>query len=271
MSALEFMDAFVLGIVQGITEFLPVSSDGHLVIAQGYFAAFNEKAMTFDIMLHFGTLLAVILYFRRDLLGLVYFLVGKGVPDPDFPARQWFWLIVLATLPTGIVGLALAKPVEPLFTIPGFAAAAITANGILLLSTMMAPKGDRGARDLRISDALLIGFTQGFAILPGISRSSNTIATAMFLGIKGEVAARFSFLISVPAVTGAVLVKSMELQGLPVAALIPYGIGTAVALLTGLWAIAFLLKVIMKGKFQFFGYYCLLFGGGFLLLRMTTL
>ncbi|MGH7774235.1 MAG: undecaprenyl-diphosphate phosphatase, partial [Candidatus Binatia bacterium] len=248
--------------------FLPVSSDGHLVIAQGYLPGFNQQAMTFDVMLHFGTLLAVIFYFWRDVRSLLYFVIGKGVEGNPLPVRSWFWLIIIATIPTGIIGLTLEKTVEPLFSSPTFAAGAIFLNGILLLLTVFAPKGERLAGDLMVRDAILIGVTQGLAVLPGISRSSNTIATAMFLGFRGDIAARFSFLISIPAVAGAVLVKSRELHGASLGELIPYAIGAAVALITGLWAITFLLKVIMKGKFQYFGYYCLIFGGAVFLLRI---
>ncbi len=264
---MAFLDAFLLGAIQGITEFLPVSSDGHLVIAQGYLTTFNKNAMTFDVMLHLGTLLAVILYFWRDVRCLLYFLVGKEVQSNPFPARTWFWLIVVATVPTGIIGLILEKTVEPLFTSPTVAAWGLLVNGTLLLSTTLAPRATRQAGDLNMRDAILIGTTQAFAILPGISRSSNTIATAMFLGIRGDIAARFSFLISIPAVLGAVLVKSRDLQSATVTDLIPYGFGVLVALLTGLWAISFLLKVIVKGKFGYFGYYCLIVGGAVLLLR----
>lgn len=264
---MDLLDACWLGIIQGVTEFLPVSSDGHLVIAQGYLPGSSQKAMTFDVMLHLGTLLAVLLYFWRDVRSSLYFLFGRETPGNPFPVRSWFWLIIIATIPTGIIGLALEKIVEPLFASPTFAAGAIVANGILLLLTVMAPKGERRAGDLRVWDAILIGLMQGFAVLPGISRSSNTIATAMFLGVRGEVAAQFSFLISIPAVTGAVLVKLRELQGTGMAELVPYGVGAATALVVGLWAIGFLLKVIMRGKFQYFGYYCLIFGGVVLLLR----
>lgn len=258
----------MLGIIQGVTEFLPISSDGHLVIAQGFLPGFNQKAMTFDVMLHFGTLLAVLFYFWRDVRSFIHFVMGREVAEERFPVRSWFWLIVIATIPTGIIGLVLEKTVEPLFSSPTFAAGALLINGILLLATAAAPKGGRQASDLGVRDAVLIGLTQGLAVLPGISRSSNTIATAMFLGIKGEIAARFSFLISIPAVTGAVLLKAKDLRGAALPDLIPYGVGAILALVTGLWAITFLLKVIMQGKFQYFGYYCLIFGGAVLVLQM---
>lgn len=268
MNASDFSDALVLGIIQGVTEFLPVSSDGHLVIAQGYLPGFQQQALTFDVMLHFGTLLAVLSYYRRDVLSLLYYPLGKEVKDNPLPVRSWFWLIVVATIPTGIIGLGLEKSIEPLFSSPTFAAAGLVTNGVLLLLTVRAAGGKRQASDFGVWDAILIGTMQGFAVLPGISRSSNTIATAMFLGFRGEVGARFSFLISIPAVAGAVLVKSRELHGVSPAELLPYGIGATVALLTGLWAIAFLLKIIAKGKFQNFGYYCLIFGGAVLLIRL---
>lgn len=267
---MELLNAFLLGVVQGLTEFLPVSSDGHLVIVQGYLPGFQQRAMTFDVVLHLGTLLAVLAYFWCDVRALSYFLFGREIQENPFPVRRWFWLILVASIPTGLIGLSLEQAVEPLFSSPTFAAAGLVVNGVLLLLTPLARKGDRQAGDLRVGDALLIGTMQGFAILPGISRSSNTIATAMFLGIRGEVAARFSFLISIPAVAGAVLLKLGELRGAGWAELLPYGIGAGVAWLSGLWAIGFLLKVIMRGRFQYFGYYCLVLGGVVLWLRSAS-
>jgi undecaprenyl-diphosphatase len=239
---LDFLYACFLGIVQGITEFLPVSSDGHLVIAQGYLT--------------------------RDLFSFMGYLVGKEIPNSSIPARNWFWLILIASIPTGIIGLALEEIVEPLFSSPSFAAICIVLNGIFLLLTLYAPRPNRGAHDLGLWDAILIGIMQGFAVLPGISRSSNTIATAMFLRVRGDVAAQFSFLLSIPAVAGAVLMKARDLPGTSLGELTPYGVGAAAALVSGLWAIAFLLRVIVKGKFQYFGYYCLGFGGAILILRL---
>ncbi len=259
---MNFFEASLLGVIQGITEFLPISSDGHLVIAQGYLRAFQQNPMTFDVVLHFGTLLAVLYYFRRDVRALVFFLGRREVQGNLFPARRWVWSIFLATLPTGVIGLALEKSVEPLFVSPVFAAGGLLVNGTLLLSTGLAPSGQRSANDIKVRDALLIGLMQGFAVLPGISRSSNTIATAMFLGIRGEVAARFSFLLSIPAVMGAVLIKVSDLDVSRATDLIPYGVGVAFALMSGIWAISFLLKVIVMGRFRYFGYYCFLLGGG---------
>jgi undecaprenyl-diphosphatase len=267
VNGLGLLIASFLGILQGLTEFLPVSSDGHLVIAQGYLAVLNGKTMAYIVVLHLGTLLAVVFYYRRNVGSFLQFLLGKEVRDSEFPVRRWFWLIVIATIPSGVIGLSLDKTAELLFASPGFAAGAIMANGILLLTTAIAQQGRRQAGDLGVGDALLIGFVQGFSILPGISRSSNTIAAAMFLGVKRDVAARFSFLISIPAITGAVIVKLNGLQGTPLAELTPLAVGAAIALATGLCAIAFLLRVIKRGKFQYFGIYCLIFGGSILFLR----
>lgn len=264
MNAKAFSDALLLGIVQGITEFLPVSSDGHLVIAQAYLPSFQEKAMTFDVMLHFGTLLAVLFYFWPDIRSL---LLDKGGGRNPFPGRTWLWLIIVASIPTGIIGLALEETAEPLFLSPSFAAGALMVNGMILLSTALVGKGHRGPGDLTARDAILIGIMQGFAVLPGISRSSNTIATAFFLGIRGETGARFSFLVSIPAVIGAVAVRAKDLQGVAVPDLAPYALGVAVAFASGLWAIGFLFRAIAGGKFQYFGYYCLFAGGAILLLQ----
>jgi undecaprenyl-diphosphatase len=263
-----FINACLLGIIQGVTEFLPISSDGHLVIAQGYLPGFDQNPLTFDVMLHFGTLVAVLLYFRRDVVALLASVFGCESRGSAIPARRWLVLIAIATLPTALIGLMLEKSAESLFSSPTFAASALIANGMLLLSTGLAPKSKRGAGDLNIRDALLIGIMQGLAVLPGISRSSNTIATAMFLGVRGDIAAQFSFLLSLPAVAGAVLLKLRDLQGASGGELIPFGIGAATALVSGLWAITFLLRVIMKDKLRYFGYYCLFFGVMVLAIRL---
>lgn len=263
---MSLFSAFLLGLIQGVTEFLPISSDGHLVIAQGYLPGFRANPMTFDVMLHFGTLLAVVCYFWRDIIALAAAAVRERA-DEAFPPRKWAWLVVVASLPTGLIGLSLEKSVEHLFASPTFAAAALLVNGALLLATGLAPRPKRGAADLNGWHALLIGIMQGLAVLPGISRSSNTIATAMFLGVRGEIAARFSFLISIPAVAGAVALKAKDLPGLAAEELLPYAVGTAVALASGMWAIGFLFKAIARGKFRHFGYYCLILGGAVLLLE----
>jgi undecaprenyl-diphosphatase len=264
---LELVNACLLGVIQGITEFLPISSDGHLVIAQGYLPGFDHNPLTFDVMLHLGTLVAVLAYFRSEVWALLCSLFGYESENSMIPARRWLGLIVVATVPTIVIGLTLQTTAEALFSSPGFAAGALIVNGSLLLMTSLAPQSSRGAKDLKVRDALLIGVMQGFAVLPGISRSSNTIATAMFLGVRGDIAAQFSFLLSIPAVAGAVAFKLRDFYGTSGTELVPFGVGAAAALASGLWAIAFLLRMIVKGRLQYFGYYCLVFGGLVLLLR----
>ncbi len=241
-----------------MTEFLPISSSGHLVFFQSYFGL-KEPRLFFDVMLHFGTLLAIIVYFRRDLLGILRDMASSATGRKNGEGIKCLFWILVATIPTGLIGFLLKNWLESLFTQPKTVGAMLIVTGTLLFLTRWAKKEGRHLEQMEWRDALLIGLAQGIAIIPGISRSGATIATALFCGLNREWAGRFSFLLSIPAILGATLLELYQVNS--TTELQAVSIGTVIAFLSGLLSLAFLMKVIQKGKLFHFSYYCWAMGG----------
>ncbi len=240
-------EAIVWGVVQGITEFLPISSDGHLVLVPA-FLGIDGPDLTVTAVLHLGTLLAVILYFRRELWSLT-----RVRTDPD--ARRLLILLAVATLPA-FLALLVRDQVEELQTSVTATAWFLILTGVVLVVADRIKPGERRVRDAKVADAALVGLAQVTAILPGLSRSGVTIATALARGFDRVEAARFSFLLGVPAVTGAGLLELRNLAdstGVEAAT----WVGVAVAAITGYAAIAFLLKMLGRSGLWVYAVYCL--------------
>jgi len=255
------VEGVLLGVLQGLTEFLPVSSSGHLVIAQSLIPGFRQPGVLFDVLLHAGTLLAVLVYFRRDVLALLQSLAPGG----EAGHRRLALLILAGTVPTGLIGVLFKNPLEALFHAPRAAAAMLLVTGVLLWVSEALGRPRDGLDRLGYRRALAVGTVQGLAIVPGISRSGSTIAAGTLLGVRGEEAARFSFLLSVPAILGAVVLQLPELSAVEIGASLTYGAGVAAAFGAGLWAIRFLMGAIRKGRFRWFAVYCWVLGAGYLL------
>jgi undecaprenyl-diphosphatase len=195
--------AILLGVLQGATEFLPISSSGHLVLAEHYLG-FNEGGLVFDVALHLGTLAAVLGYFRKDFWRMAAALLPGGGADPDSALyRRLFFFLCLATLPGALAGLLLEKAAETLFRSPALVATTMGGVGLLLLWAERSGRRLRDLRALTLADALLIGLSQALAVVPGVSRSGITMTTSLFRGLNREAAARFSFLLSAPIIFGA--------------------------------------------------------------------
>ncbi|MCM2263985.1 MAG: undecaprenyl-diphosphatase UppP [Desulfuromonadales bacterium] len=260
---MTLFDAILLGIIQGITEFLPISSDGHLAIAQHYLPNFGQPGLLFDVMLHVGTLGAMLLYFQRDVVRL---LVSPFRRTPEARRdRRLLGLIVVASVPTAIIGLALKNSVERWMENMVVVGAMLILTGTLLfIGERYRRAGRRGETSLTVTDAVLTGIAQGLAVLPGLSRSGSTIATLLFRGVDGEAAARFSFLMAMPAIAGAALLSLKDLDTLPAGDISAYLAGTAVAFLVGLFAIRLLLDVIRRQRLVWFSIYCWLIGAALL-------
>ncbi|RME40581.1 MAG: undecaprenyl-diphosphate phosphatase [Deltaproteobacteria bacterium] len=256
--------AVLLGLLQGLTEFLPVSSSGHLVLAQHFLPGFNQPGVLFDVLLHAATMLAVCLYFRRDLWGL---LVSLNATTPEQRAqRRVLGMILLASVPTAAIGLGFEDFFLKLFdSITTVAVMLLVTGSLLLLAERLRSEG-RPITGIGPVDALLVGTVQGLAIIPGISRSGSTIAALLLRGIDGEAAARFSFLLALPAVGGATLLSLRHVSQIQSADLPAYCAGAAVAFGVGLAAIHLLMAVIRKRRLVWFAAYCWLAGLGFLLL-----
>jgi len=252
---LNVLQALILGILQGLTEFLPISSSGHLVIAQNLLGL-TEPELLFDVGVHFATMIAVIIYFRRELVKLIAgFLGGK-----DKAARRTAFGIIWGTLPAVIAGITLKDFFESLFNSPKTASVMLLATGAILLSSLAAKSKNKKIWGIRWLDAVLIGCAQALASLPGFSRSGSTIVAGLYLGLKKEDAAKFSFLLALPAIFGAGLLEAKELSSLANHQILPLIVGILAAGLTGYLAIAIMLKIVSQGKLYAFAPYCIILG-----------
>lgn len=258
---MTWIQALLLGMLQGATEFLPVSSSGHLVILPHLFD-WPEPGLAFDTLLHLGTLAAVLFYFRRDLLRLAVAawdsLRRRSVDNPD---ARLAWLLVLATLPGAVIGFLLEDQVEALFGMPVAAAAFLLVTaGVLALSELLSRR-NRSLEALTLRDALLIGLAQMLAIIPGLSRSGATIAAGLLLGYRREESTRFSFLLAIPIVLGGGLYQLLKLAA---GGATDFGglvlVGMAAAALTGYAAISALLALVRRHALWPFVIYCAVFG-----------
>ena len=244
------LEAIIWGFVQGVTEFLPISSDGHLVLVPA-FLGIDPPDFATSAVLHLGTLAAVLAYFRKDLLALVRF-------RQDPAARKLLTLIIIGSLPAALA-LLVVDEVERLQESVTATAIFLIVTGVVLAIASRLRKGDRSIYDARASDAVVIGFAQLLAVLPGISRSGMTIATGMARRFDQVEAARFSFLLGVPAVAAAGLLELWTLlgeRGVPASA----WVGVVVAAVTGYFAIGFLLKALARTGLTPFAIYCVVVG-----------
>ncbi len=248
------LGAAILGFVQGLTEFLPISSSGHLVLLQ-QFIAVEGDSLAFDLVLHIGTLIPVLILFRADLLTMLRDpFVGQG-PLLSRPGVRWIGFVLLASVPTALMGLALEDYFESMFSSPLALSWQFVVTAVVLQLTARFPAGTRDLDAMTWRDALLIGIAQGVSILPAVSRSGATIALAMFLGLRRDLAGRFSFVVSIPAIAGAMLLKLDDVTVDPAVAP-AWALGGVVSLVVGFVSLVFLLRVIRAGDFSKFAWYC---------------
>jgi undecaprenyl-diphosphatase len=263
------VESIVLGAVQGLTEFLPVSSSGHLVIAQNLFGI-REPQLSFDVAVHLGTLMAVFIYFRKDIHALTatlmrcFFLILKGrwseLPSREDPDMKWILMICAGSIPTAIIGLLFHEISDRLFSSVLLVGIMLSITGILLWFTRGIRKQAKTMTEFSLLDAVVIGLVQGIAVLPGISRSGSTISTAIYLGVSRETAARFSFLLSIPAIFGATLLtaKDMTNEASFDAATVLFGMLTSG--IVGYLALSLLVYIVNQGRLHYFSPYCWLLG-----------
>jgi undecaprenyl-diphosphatase len=266
---MEPFQAIALGIVQGLTEFLPVSSSGHLVLLQHWFGL-REPELAFDISVHVGTLAAVVLFFRRDIGAIVAALFGflrrlsagratwsEITVEDDL---RMAWLIAAASVPTALIGIGFHEIADRLFGSVALVGLALLVTCLLLVATRRAAVRRHTMAEFSLAAALTIGVIQGVAIIPGISRSGATIALGLILGLSRDTAARFSFLLSIPAICGAALIGAGELAsgGGPPPATV--ALGTAVSALVGYAALWMLVYIVRRGRLHLFAPYCALVG-----------
>ena len=252
------MEAIILGIIQGIAEFLPISSSAHLIIFRDVFgigsSMSSEITLAFDIALHFGTAMAIIVYFFKDLWNMFIKGITKGPKDKE---GKMMWYIIAATIPAALIGVLFEEIIEDVIR-GKFAliAVALIIMGIIIYIVDKYSKMEKETKDMTLKDAFIIGCSQVFALMPGFSRSGTTIATARSLKIKREDAAKFSFYLSAPVVLGA-SVWFLIKQGItPITANLSIFItGMLASFIVGLICIEFLLKYLRKNDFKLFMWY----------------
>lgn len=276
-----FFQAIFLGLIQGLTEFFPVSSSGHLAIAQYYLKGFRQPGLLFDVAVHLGTLFALIIYFRREIWALLLSLKPgnaqnttpeSGLSDKSElfslfgqQPRQFLLKLILASLPTAVVGYLLKGLAIQAFQSVTTVAFLLVVTGLVVF---LAAITKRPKRQFTLYHALIIGAAQGLAVLPGLSRSGLTIASGLFCGLEGKLAARFSFLLAIPAILGAGLIEFSAVSALSPGEYLPYAAGMAMAGLSGYAAIRLVLVSVTSRNFGLFGVYCLIIGSGLFLSRV---
>ena len=258
---MNFLQALILGVVQGFTEFLPVSSSGHLVIGKALLGV-HEDGINFEVFVHFGTLLSVVTFYRHELVSLVRSFAeavthAGRVQELYRQDRNLRWVayIVAGTIPAGVIGVLFEAPIERAFSDAHMVSGFLLVTGTILLSTRFIRPPQR---ELTMTQAVLVGCAQAFAILPGVSRSGSTISAGMMLGLAREEAVKYSFLLSIPVILGATVLKLAKLlSNLPGPdELLDLGAGTIAAFISGYAAIKLLVIIARGGKLDYFAWYC---------------
>lgn len=257
---MQVYQALILGIVQGLTELLPISSSAHLNILPWMFGwinqpGFNEAFEGFDVALHFGTLLAIGIFFFKDWIKLIVGGFNQVVKKQKTTEGKMFWYIVLATIPGGIIGFILDKFVSDTLTKPIIIAIALIVMGIVLYIVDKKAKKVTEYEDMTLKQTFLIGLSQALAFIPGVSRSGITMTTARAMGVKRESAAKYSFMLSAPIVLAATIFKAKDFVFS-----VPFFIGIFASFLVGILVIKFLLNYLKKGSFKIFAIYRIIFG-----------
>ncbi len=263
-------NAIILGLVQGLAEFLPISSSGHLSVLNNLFGltTAEEGHMFFDVLLHLGTLISICVVYWQDIVDMFFEVLGfvhlgpqAGQEKAHYPAARLFLMIVMATLPLVLV-LPVKDLVEGLYYDSIFIGLTLILTGFMLtVSDRMIP-GNKTEKNMSILDALLIGVCQCVATIPGLSRSGTTITAGLATGLRREFAVKFAFLMSLPAVLGANILSFADAieEGVDWSCMPAYLVGTAVAMITGIGAITLLKRISRSGRFGGFAYYCWVVG-----------
>jgi undecaprenyl-diphosphatase len=278
---MDLFQALVLGVVQGLTEFIPVSSSAHLIIVP-WVLGWHDPGLAFGVALHLGTLLAVLTYFWRDWLDILSGFFAS-LADRSLGRtlnRRLSWLIIVGCIPGAVVGAIGDELIESLFHSPNEAhrtgamlaiAALLAMLGALLWLAERLARHQRTLSQIRFGDAIVIGLAQALALLPGVSRSGSTITAGLALGLRRETAARFSFLLATPIIAGAGLKKAYDVlqAGFPAAERLPFLVGFLAAAVVGYLCIAFLLRYLQRNSVNVFVYYRWLLAIGIVLLALV--
>jgi undecaprenyl-diphosphatase len=254
----------VLAVVQAFTEFLPISSTAHLVLIPWLFG-WKDAGLTFDIALHAGTLVAILIYFFRDWIQIIGQAIGFNWGD-DEKLRQntgLLWLLAVASIPVGIVGYLFEKQADSTWRQPYLIGAMLIIVGVVIWIAERGRIGNKSMSTIQWSDGIIVGLAQAFAVIPGVSRSGSTISAGLFRGLNRETAARFSFLLSTPAIAAAVLKKAWDVHkegGVPPEMRVPIALGIVLTGILGAIVIAFFLRYLRRSSLMPFVYYRIVFG-----------
>ena len=265
---MNLIQAIIIGVVQGLTEFLPVSSSAHLVFAQNILNV--ESSLAFDVFLHLGTLIAVLWFFRYDIIKMLKswwlsigdILQGRFMQGfRDDPYKRLAWYVILATIPVAIVGVLFDDAVESLFAgalyVPAFF---LFVTGTILYLSQRMPGGNINLHNITKKEALFMGLGQACAILPGLSRSGTTISAGLVAGLDKEFSAKFSFILSIPAIFGAFVFKLKDIGSAMDVNFLPIFVGFIAAIIAGYLAIKWMLDLIQNKSLDIFAYYCWIVG-----------
>lgn len=259
---MEFIDSFLLGLIQGLTEFLPISSSGHLVLGKALLSDNPEKSITFEVVVHFGTLCSIVVYYRETLWSILLSLLqyprvrSQESVDPKHSHNvRLTGFILLSMVPAVIVGFTLRDQIESLFLNPVTVSVMLLVTGTILFATRFRTSF---TNELTASNTFAIGLAQALAILPGISRSGSTISLGLYLGIKREEVANFSFLMVIPVIAGAMLLQILEMMeaGVGSTGLLELLTGFFTAFISGYFALKYLIILLKTRGIDPFAWYC---------------
>lgn len=262
---MTYLQAVILGLVQGLAEFLPISSSGHLAILENFFGIKEDSLLFFAVMLHFGTLLSVFVVFWKDIVELfkeliltIKDLIGhKGLRLDERPIRKLGVMIIVSCIPTAIIGFAFGDIFEGIYSKPVLIGVMFIITGLLLLAAETWGGGNRNINNLNYRNSIFIGIVQGLAIIPGISRSGSTLFASLLCKLDREFAVKFVFLISIPTILGSFILELPDglKEGVTGQMWGPVIVGMLVAFLSGLFAVKVMLKVVANKKLKYFSIY----------------
>ena len=267
---MTYFEAIILGLVQGLAEFLPISSSGHLALLQNWFGIDETKVLLFTVLLHVGTLISVFIVYWKDIWELIVELcitikdlcTGKGLKLEERPVRKLGVMIIVATIPTAIIGLVFNDFFDSLYTSVIPIGIGLIITGFLLLIAERMNSGNRTIENMNLRNAIFIGCVQGVAICPGISRSGSTLFGSLVCNLDRKFAVKFVFLISIPSILGSAILEAPEAieAGVTAAELGPVIVGMVVAAIAGLAAIKGMIKIVQDKKLIWFSYYVWILG-----------
>lgn len=262
---MTYLEAAILGLVQGLAEFLPISSSGHLALLQQWFGIDESKVLLFAVLLHVGTLVSVFIVYWKDIWELIVELcltikdlcTGKGLRLEERPVRKLGVMIIVATIPTAIIGILFSDLFDKLYTSVLPIGIGLVITGFLLVMAERTGTSSRGIEKMNFRNALFIGTVQGIAICPGISRSGSTLFGSLICNLDRKFAVKFVFLISIPSILGSAIMETPDAiaAGMEMSQLGPIIVGMAVAAVSGLIAIKTMIKIVSDKKLSYFSYY----------------